>query len=168
MNAYATGRMAVACSALNRQCVSAATATCGVLLTAGCSWRVVGAIFGKSYSVTLRRCVVPVLSCSNTPHRIKYNKLHTAPSRMSYTPSMLDQTVASGWDKIDGGTCTHAWRILTGCEEQYTFKQSGGLFKAFGAFNPNQNKMEELENSPHDGFAALWPMKWPEVPISAV
>lgn len=78
----------------------------------------------------------------------------------------LEKAIAShcgGWDKIDGGTCTHAWRILTGCEEQYTFKQSGGLFKAFGAFNPNQNKMEELENSPHDGFAALWPMKWPEV-----
>jgi hypothetical protein len=24
-----------------------------------------------------------------------------------------------GWDAIDGGFCTHGWRLLTGCREQY-------------------------------------------------
>merc|ERR1712166_1089967 len=79
----------------------------------------------------------------------------------------LEKAVAAhcgGWDKIDGGTSTHAWRILTGCEAQYTIKKDArGAFKAYGAYNPNDNKMEDLENSPHDGFSALWPMKWPQV-----
>lgn len=79
----------------------------------------------------------------------------------------LEKAIAAhcgGWDKIDGGTSTHAWRILTGCQDQYTFKKDArGVFKAYGAYNPNDERMEDLENSPHDGFSALWPMKWPEV-----
>ena len=28
-----------------------------------------------------------------------------------------------GWDKINGGQCTHAWALLTGCREQYTIRK---------------------------------------------
>ena len=33
----------------------------------------------------------------------------------------LEKAVAAhcgGWDKIDGGQCTHAWALLTGCKSQ--------------------------------------------------
>ena len=70
-----------------------------------------------------------------------------------------------GWDKIDGGQCTHAWALLTGCKEQYTirFNEATGKYKCLGQYNPNEDRWEELANSPHDGFQGLWPMKWPEV-----
>ena len=69
-----------------------------------------------------------------------------------------------GWDKVDGGQCTHAWRLLTGCKEQYTISQkSEGVYGCFGMYNPNEKKWEELANSPHDGFQGLWPMEWPEL-----
>eukprot|EP00929_Paragymnodinium_shiwhaense_P012636 TRINITY_DN12004_c0_g1_i1.p1 TRINITY_DN12004_c0_g1~~TRINITY_DN12004_c0_g1_i1.p1 ORF type:complete len:1151 (-),score=313.44 TRINITY_DN12004_c0_g1_i1:75-3527(-) len=79
-------------------------------------------------------------------------------------PCLLEKAVAAhcgGWDKIDGGQCTHAWRMLTGCKEVYTIKEHGGGYVALGAFNPNENRWEDLANSPHDGFRGLWPMEWP-------
>lgn len=81
-------------------------------------------------------------------------------------PSLVEKAVAAhcgGWDKIDGGQCTHAWRILTGCRDVYTIRHDGSEYKAYGAFNPNEQKWEQLANSPHDGFQGLWPMKWPDV-----
>eukprot|EP00928_Gymnodinium_smaydae_P024928 TRINITY_DN20018_c0_g3_i1.p1 TRINITY_DN20018_c0_g3~~TRINITY_DN20018_c0_g3_i1.p1 ORF type:complete len:1129 (-),score=112.23 TRINITY_DN20018_c0_g3_i1:184-3570(-) len=81
-------------------------------------------------------------------------------------PCLLEKAVAAhcgGWDNIDGGTCAHAWRILTGCKEVYTIEEGNGGYRCFGAFNPNQNRWEDLANSPHEGFQGLWPMKWPEV-----
>ena len=85
-------------------------------------------------------------------------------------PCYLEKAVAvhcGGWDKIDGGQCTHAWAMLTGCKEQYTIQSdaadgSSG-YKCYGAFNPNENKWETLANSPHEGFRGNWPMAWPEV-----
>jgi hypothetical protein len=68
-----------------------------------------------------------------------------------------------GWDKIDGGQCTQAWRLLTGCKEQYTIMDQGEGYKAFGALNPNSGEWEQLANSPHDSFQGCWPMNWPEV-----
>ena len=38
----------------------------------------------------------------------------------------LEKAVAvqcGGWDEICGGTCTHAWGLLTGCQDQYVFFQ---------------------------------------------
>ena len=72
---------------------------------------------------------------------------------------------AGGWDKINGGQCTHAWALLTGCKEQYTIKKPSGKDKygCFGAYNCNENRWEALANSPHEGFQGLWPMEWPEV-----
>ena len=32
------------------------------------------------------------------------------------------------WDKIDGGQCTHAWALLTGCREQYTIQMDGDKY----------------------------------------
>ncbi|CAE8586537.1 unnamed protein product [Polarella glacialis] len=81
----------------------------------------------------------------------------------------LEKAVAAhcgGWDKLQGGTCVHAWRILTGCKEQYSFHKDDagtGKFRCSGTLNPNTEKWETLANSPHDGFRGLWPMPWPEV-----
>ena len=70
---------------------------------------------------------------------------------------------SGGWDKIDGGQCTHAWAMLTGCKEQYTIQAGDSSdYRCFGKYNPNEDKWETLTNSPHDGFRGLWPMKWPE------
>ena len=69
-----------------------------------------------------------------------------------------------GWDKIDGGQCTHAWMMLTGCKDQYSVQfTSEGKYACFGAFNPNTQEWEALANSPHEGFQGLWPMAWPEL-----
>ena len=69
-----------------------------------------------------------------------------------------------GWDKINGGQCTHAWALLTGCKDQYTFSRgASGRFCCTGKFNPNESRWEPHSNSPHDGFQGLWPMKWPTV-----
>jgi len=81
-------------------------------------------------------------------------------------PCLIEKAVAAhcgGWDNIDGGTCTHAWRILTGCKEVYTISNKNGAYRCFGAYNPNEDRWEALANSPHDGFQGLWPMKWPDV-----
>lgn len=79
----------------------------------------------------------------------------------------LEKAIAvhcGGWDKIDGGTCDHAWRLLTGCKEQYTIRRKkDGYFHCFGSLNANTKQWEALQNSPHDGFRGLWPMPWPEV-----
>jgi len=69
-----------------------------------------------------------------------------------------------GWDKINGGQCTHAWALLTGCKEQYTIRRgASGKYGCLGKYNPNEERWETLANSPHDGFDGLWPMRWPEV-----
>ena len=81
-------------------------------------------------------------------------------------PCYLEKAVAAhcgGWDNIDGGQCTHAWALLTGCREQYTIQLDGEKYKCFGAFNPNEEKWETLSNSPHEGFRGNWPMAWPTV-----
>ena len=82
-------------------------------------------------------------------------------------PCYLEKAMAvhcGGGGKIDGGQCTHAWAMLTGCKEQYTINAdaSSGAYKCFGKYNPNDDKWETLTNSPHDGFRGNWPMKWPE------
>jgi len=79
----------------------------------------------------------------------------------------LEKAIAAhcgGWDKIDGGQCTHAWALLTGCREQFTIRQVGdGKYGCYGTYNPNTSQWEPLANSPHDGFQGLWPMEWPAV-----
>jgi len=42
-----------------------------------------------------------------------------------------------GWDKIDGGKCTHAWAMLTGCRHQYTMTRGdaeGSGYNCFGNY----------------------------------
>jgi len=77
----------------------------------------------------------------------------------------LEKAVAAhcgGWDKIDGGTCTHGWRLLTGCMDQFTIRDDGEGFCCYGAKNPNTKTWETLGNAPSEGFQGLWPMDWPE------
>eukprot|EP00929_Paragymnodinium_shiwhaense_P023253 TRINITY_DN14604_c0_g1_i1.p1 TRINITY_DN14604_c0_g1~~TRINITY_DN14604_c0_g1_i1.p1 ORF type:complete len:592 (-),score=85.09 TRINITY_DN14604_c0_g1_i1:201-1910(-) len=67
-----------------------------------------------------------------------------------------------GWDKIDGGQCTHAWRLLTGCRNQYTFQVEGDAVECLGKLNPNTEEWDPMANSPHDGPSTIWNMAWPE------
>eukprot|EP00930_Biecheleria_cincta_P078619 TRINITY_DN6616_c0_g1_i1.p1 TRINITY_DN6616_c0_g1~~TRINITY_DN6616_c0_g1_i1.p1 ORF type:complete len:664 (-),score=114.45 TRINITY_DN6616_c0_g1_i1:202-2193(-) len=79
----------------------------------------------------------------------------------------LEKAVAihcGGWDKICSGQCTHAWRILTGCMDQYVFEQEDdGRWTCGGDFNPNTQQWERTANSREEGFQGCWPMAWPEV-----
>lgn len=78
----------------------------------------------------------------------------------------LEKAIAihcGGWDKIDGGQATHAWRILTGSKEQYSFRANEDGWRCLGSLNPNTGEHEKLANSPKDGSKRLWPMPWPEV-----
>ena len=47
-------------------------------------------------------------------------------------PCYLEKAVAAhcgGWDNINGGNCTHAWSLLTGCKDQYTItREDTGMF----------------------------------------
>ena len=75
----------------------------------------------------------------------------------------LEKAVAAhcgGWDKIDGGQCTHAWSLLTGCKEQYTIRKdrTTGKYTCLGKKNANTGEWEPHANSPHDGFNGLWQM----------
>ena len=71
-------------------------------------------------------------------------------------PCYIEKAVAAhcgGWDKINGGACTHAWALLTGCKEQYTItKGADGLLYCFGKFHPEEERWEQLGNAPGDGF----------------
>jgi len=80
----------------------------------------------------------------------------------------LEKAIAAhcgGWDKLDGGQCTHAWSLLLGCKETYTINVCSGDagYSCWGKFNPNEKKHETLGNSPHDGFQGNWPSAWPTV-----
>mmetsp|Transcript_27468 Transcript_27468/g.63993 ORF Transcript_27468/g.63993 Transcript_27468/m.63993 type:complete len:505 (-) Transcript_27468:57-1571(-) len=68
-----------------------------------------------------------------------------------------------GWDELDGGQCTHAWRILTGCNDQYVFMDDGDGFECYGKFNPNTESWEKIENSIRKSSGVIWRMDWPEV-----
>jgi hypothetical protein len=81
-------------------------------------------------------------------------------------PCYLEKAVAihcGGWDKINGGQCTHAWSLLTGCKDQFTINCKDETYSCSGKFNPNDGVWEEHANSPHDGFGGMWPMAWPAV-----
>jgi len=81
-------------------------------------------------------------------------------------PCYLEKAVAAhcgGWDKIDGGEPTHAWRLLMGAKKQYTFQRCEDGWACCGVFNPNTQELEQLANSPHDGFQGKWENEWPEV-----
>ncbi|ACO60753.1 predicted protein [Micromonas commoda] len=71
-----------------------------------------------------------------------------------------------GWDEINGGQCTHAWSILTGCKETYEIRAAGdGTYQCLGKYNPNEDKWEAQANSIKKSFPGLWPMKWPDVGV---
>eukprot|EP00933_Yihiella_yeosuensis_P061610 TRINITY_DN64438_c0_g1_i1.p1 TRINITY_DN64438_c0_g1~~TRINITY_DN64438_c0_g1_i1.p1 ORF type:complete len:502 (-),score=106.64 TRINITY_DN64438_c0_g1_i1:131-1636(-) len=72
-----------------------------------------------------------------------------------------------GWDKIDGGSPTHAWRLLLGCKQTYNIASVNGKWYCCSKFNSKTNSWEAIDNSPHDGFTGLWPDKWPGTQSSA-
>eukprot|EP01068_Selenidium_serpulae_P015193 Selendium_serpulae@DN6185_c0_g1_i2.p1 len=69
-----------------------------------------------------------------------------------------------GWDDLDGGLCTHAWSMLTGCKEVYTINRlQNARWSCSGKFNPNTNQWEPQTNSTNTTHQGTWPMKWPRV-----
>mmetsp|Transcript_126111 Transcript_126111/g.217688 ORF Transcript_126111/g.217688 Transcript_126111/m.217688 type:complete len:351 (+) Transcript_126111:1-1053(+) len=90
---------------------------------------------------------------------------HPSPSGQLWA-CYLEKAIAAhcgGWDEIDGGTCTHAWRLLLGCREVYTFKQTREGWSCYGKYDSVGQKWELLANSPHRGYQGLHQMPWPDV-----
>ncbi|KAL3921073.1 MAG: hypothetical protein SGILL_002941, partial [Bacillariaceae sp.] len=70
-----------------------------------------------------------------------------------------------GWDRIDGGQCTHAWSLLTGAKEQYIIQRSMAdpdLFCCTARFDVEQQQWAEHDNSPSGGEQGIWEVPWPD------
>jgi hypothetical protein len=68
-----------------------------------------------------------------------------------------------GWDKIDGGQCTHAWALLTGCKDQFLIqKNKKGKFICSSKYDPEKKKWAPHGNSPSEGHQSLWHVPWPK------
>merc|ERR1712086_794762 len=65
---------------------------------------------------------------------------------------------SSGWDAIDGGqqTCTHAWRLLTGCQDQYEITLGSN-----GKFQCNKANLSTV-NDPHVANPKSSIDEWPQ------
>lgn len=71
-----------------------------------------------------------------------------------------------GWDLIDGGQCTHAWALLTGCKEQYIIQRSMSdpdRFICTAKFNTEIDQWADHENSPSLGDQGMWEVPWPKI-----
>mmetsp|Transcript_29256 Transcript_29256/g.84757 ORF Transcript_29256/g.84757 Transcript_29256/m.84757 type:complete len:514 (-) Transcript_29256:281-1822(-) len=77
----------------------------------------------------------------------------------------LEKAVAvhcGGWDKIDGGKCIAAWRLLVGCRNQYIFEQDAqGMWHAIRDFDPDTQRWADFSNDGH--INQVWSSDWPEV-----
>ena len=83
----------------------------------------------------------------------------------------LEKAIAAhcgGYDKIgQGGDCTHAWSILTGCKQQYIIQRNPKT-KKFGCcskYNPTTKQWAKYNgNSPFDCVTqGTWPTDWPKL-----
>ena len=81
----------------------------------------------------------------------------------------LEKAIAAhcgGWDKIDGGQCTHAWALLTGNKEQYLIQRAKGKkgkFICSAKYDTEKKKWAEHGNAPSEGHQGLWSVPWPKV-----
>mmetsp|Transcript_120659 Transcript_120659/g.225455 ORF Transcript_120659/g.225455 Transcript_120659/m.225455 type:complete len:645 (+) Transcript_120659:2-1936(+) len=92
---------------------------------------------------------------------------HPSPSGQLWA-CYLEKAIAAhcgGWDDIDGGKSTHAWRLMFGTKHVYNFHRTETTRKwsCFGRFCPVTKQWEQLANSPKKGSKKVWPMDWPEV-----
>merc|ERR1712190_350434 len=74
-------------------------------------------------------------------------------------PCLLEKAVAAhcgGWDEIEGGTPTHAWRLLLGCNNVYTIRKAEDSL--YYCFESDGN----IENSPRRSTKHLLQTDWPE------
>lgn len=84
--------------------------------------------------------------CAATPGSGQLQLLASKPSEDGELwVCYLEKALAAhcgGWDKITGGTCTHAWSLLTGCKEQYAIRinPNTGLYACYAKFNPSTQK----------------------------
>eukprot|EP00536_Pseudo-nitzschia_multiseries_P008375 jgi/Psemu1/197886/e_gw1.211.37.1 len=82
--------------------------------------------------------------------------------------SYLEKAIAAhcgGWDRIDGGNCTHAWALLTGVKEQYIIQKKEGTnkFACLARYDMKAKEWVKHGNSPQDGHQGMWHVPWPSV-----
>ncbi len=83
----------------------------------------------------------------------------------------LEKAIAAhcgGWDKIDGGQCTHAWSLLTGCKEQYIIQKvpenpDEGTFGIWAKYDPTAQCWAQHGNAPSEGQQGVWRVPWPQI-----
>jgi len=72
-----------------------------------------------------------------------------------------------GWEGLEGGHCTHAWSILTGCKEQYLIRKNNqtGKYACSAKYDTIQKEWKKLYNLPrHKDTAAFEAaVPWPAV-----
>ena len=71
--------------------------------------------------------------------------------------------IMGGWDKLSGH-CTHAWRLLTGCQKQYCIFSHETGYRAHAPFNPDTQQLEGVANA--IGNPNYWLHDWPEVNVT--
>jgi hypothetical protein len=71
-----------------------------------------------------------------------------------------------GWDQLDGGQCTHAWALLTGCKQQYIIQRAMSnpdKFCCTAKYDPSSGRWADHYNSPSDGPQGMWQVPWPDL-----
>jgi len=70
-----------------------------------------------------------------------------------------------GFDGLQGGQCSHAWRFLVGTKNCYDIMNQGGNWLMAGRLdkNPNTGEAITVVNSPCASSSQLWPVPWPAV-----
>jgi hypothetical protein len=63
-----------------------------------------------------------------------------------------------GWDNLEGGHCTHAWSMMTGCKEQYFIRKNTrtGKYHCSAKYDMYTKEWKKLYNFPrHEDCAGL-------------
>ncbi|CAB9517254.1 Calpain-3 [Seminavis robusta] len=85
---------------------------------------------------------------------------------VSYLEKAFVVHCGGGWDDIEGGHCTHAWSMMTGCKEQYFIRKNyhTGKYNCSAKYDMFTKQWKELQNQPrHKDMAGLEPIAWPKV-----
>lgn len=85
---------------------------------------------------------------------------------VSYLEKAFIIHCGAGWDGLNGGHCTHAFSMMTGCKEQYFIRKNNRTSKYYcsAKFDMFTREWKKLHNLPrHEDTAGLEPVPWPEV-----
>ncbi|CAB9524452.1 Calpain-type cysteine protease DEK1 [Seminavis robusta] len=85
---------------------------------------------------------------------------------VSYLEKAFMVHCGGGWDDLEGGHCTHAWSMMTGCKEQYFIRKNyhTGKYHCSAKYDMFTKQWKQLQNQPrHKDMAGLEPIAWPKV-----